>query len=60
MVRIERIIPLGKVDSRCTVGDVLAAECLEQMLVVPFWLSASQLLQIYVGVSQTIKGCLGL
>ena len=47
---------LGKVDCRCAVGDVLAAECLEQTLVVACWLSASQLLQLYVGIDQAIKG----
>ncbi len=53
------MIPLGKMDCRCAVVDVPAAECLEQMLVFACWQSASQLLQNYV-VSQSFKGCLGL
>ena len=54
------MIPLRKIDCRCAVGDVPAAECLEQMLVFACWLSARQLLHIYVEVGQSYKGCLGL
>lgn len=54
------MIPFGKVDGRCAVGDVPAAECLEQMLVLACWQSASQLLQKYVEVSESFRRCLGL
>jgi len=60
VVSIERMIPFGKVDGRCAVGDVPAAECLEQMLVLACWQSASQLLQKYVEVSESFRRCLGL